>query len=281
MKLLQQSYPASKSKKEIVVSAMFIAINVFFFLVVFQPFGTYTFSHPFKYVLLLPYAFITFLAFTLAGILMTGKIKNWNVAKEILKTITVLVVCSVMNYWYNARMINNTPFSIAQLGYMIIFTFAVGVPLTLFYMLIRYVYLLRNTNIAVRQIETEAVPATEETESRRLFITAEVGNEALELAATDFLFAEAEGNYCHVYYLNHGTVQKKLLRLSLGNFEQQIADENMLRCHRSFVVNLRKLSGIKGNAQGYKLTLDKAAVIVPVSRKYVPLLRAFIDKQAF
>ncbi|MCH8125717.1 LytTR family transcriptional regulator [candidate division KSB1 bacterium] len=52
-------------------------------------------------------------------------------------------------------------------------------------------------------------------------------------------------------------VKETLLRSSLKRLEQQIPFSFIVCCHRSFIINLRKVNSITGNANGYRLLLQK------------------------
>jgi DNA-binding LytR/AlgR family response regulator len=52
--------------------------------------------------------------------------------------------------------------------------------------------------------------------------------------------------------------------------------ENIFQCHRSFVVNVNNITSARGNSNGYQLRLGKCPSSIPVSRQYVPKLKAFI-----
>lgn len=92
-------------------------------------------------------------------------------------------------------------------------------------------------------------------------------SENLELPAADFLFAAAADNYTNIYYLHNGLLQQVLFRVSVKSLaEQAAAISSIFRCHKSFLVNLRQVAHISGNAQGYKLHLHQNEFTVPVSR---------------
>ncbi|MFC0185517.1 LytTR family transcriptional regulator DNA-binding domain-containing protein [Pseudarcicella hirudinis] len=68
-------------------------------------------------------------------------------------------------------------------------------------------------------------------------------------------------------YEKDGQVYKELIRSSLSRLEGQIDNPEIVRCHRSFIVNLSKVASVSGNAQGYKLKLKGYEMLVPVARK--------------
>lgn len=64
----------------------------------------------------------------------------------------------------------------------------------------------------------------------------------------------------------------------MKSVEEQISSKKILRCHRSYIVNLEKIESLKGNAQGYKLKIFDSNYIVPVSRKYLNLINEVFNK---
>jgi len=274
IKLFSTPYPFSGTKKEILLSALYIGLAVYFFLAVFQPFGTYDFSHPLKYLLLLPYSLIAFLFFTVADLSLKGKTGNWNVGKELLKATITLLICAGFNYWYNSRVVSNTPFSLNSLLSMSVFTLAIGLPICAVYLPAKYIYFKYANN---RRPVPAPATAPLSAAADFLYLKATTGSDTLELAKNDFLFAEAEGNYCHIFYTDNGTLHKHLMRTSLKNLEEQVAGADIKRCHRSYIVNLNSITSAKGNSQGYKLWIATTEHYIPVSRKYVSLALPFVQ----
>lgn len=259
--ILQMTYPISESKKEIWLSSLGIALMAYLFLVVFQPFGTYNYTNANKYLLLAPYAVITFVTFS-GGDLISARSKKWSWSREIIKIIILLSVCSFLNYWYSICFINNAGFSLRTLFYMGIFTFALGIPVCTIYFLGRYILLKSSANSpASETAETGNISAGS------LMITPDAG-EGLELSADDFICARSEGNYSALHYLRNGTVQKRLIRIPLKKLEEQICGQSIRRCHRSYIINTQKAMNKKGNAQGYRTGMEHLSDSIPISRKY-------------
>ena len=57
-----------------------------------------------------------------------------------------------------------------------------------------------------------------------------------------------------------------MLRVNLKNIENQLADTSLIRCHRSYIVNVNAIRHVAGNTNGYKLTVRDTDFEVPVSR---------------
>ena len=91
--------------------------------------------------------------------------------------------------------------------------------------------------------------------------------ESLDLDLNSFLFAQAENNYCEIFWTDsEGEVASKLMRLSLKNLEDQIVSDYVMRCHRSYMINLLRVDSVTGNANGYRLQMIGAGEGIPVSR---------------
>jgi DNA-binding LytR/AlgR family response regulator len=91
-------------------------------------------------------------------------------------------------------------------------------------------------------------------------------SESLTFNLPDLLFIEADDNYSTVMWKEAGALQKKLLRVNLKNIESQLDNSFMLRCHRSYIVNVNAISAISGNTNGYKLKINGSDFSIPVSR---------------
>lgn len=99
----------------------------------------------------------------------------------------------------------------------------------------------------------------------------------MEVHEVDFLFATAEGNYVDLVSIaTDGTLRKTTHRLTLASLEQQLDADFLHRCHRSYLVNLRKVDQWEGNTQGLRLLLQGHQETIPVSRKYVAEIRAWL-----
>ncbi len=65
--------------------------------------------------------------------------------------------------------------------------------------------------------------------------------------------------------------------MPISKLESQINEFGLIRCHRSYIMNPDKVIQVSGNAQGLKLELSNKTYQVPVSRKYIPEIKAVLD----
>ena len=93
----------------------------------------------------------------------------------------------------------------------------------------------------------------------------------------DLLYLESSDNYVIVYYLDHTKVSKFLIRNSLKNYEESLGVPNLVRCHRSYIVNFDKVKIMRKEKEGLLLELDiPQQLSLPVSKTYVAaIIEAF------
>ncbi|MBO7416587.1 MAG: LytTR family transcriptional regulator [Bacteroidaceae bacterium] len=94
---------------------------------------------------------------------------------------------------------------------------------------------------------------------------------ALKLAVTAnaILYVEASDNYVNIFYLNNDRLVRFPLRNSMRGIEQICESNNIVRCHRSYYVNLRKVRAIQRDKDGLFAELTyPAAPHIPVSSTY-------------
>lgn len=101
-----------------------------------------------------------------------------------------------------------------------------------------------------------------------IVLKSNIVNDAFVTNSNDLLFIEAEKNYVTIVSNKKGKVHKTLLRLSLVKAQEQITSDAIIRCHRSFLININAVSKVRGNSQGLKLVLSDELPPVPVSRSY-------------
>lgn len=86
----------------------------------------------------------------------------------------------------------------------------------------------------------------------------------------NLLYLESAENYVSICYLNKGKVSKYLLRDTLKKVEESLSGTEIIRCHRSYMVNFEKVKVIKKDKYGLNLELDNpSAIDIPVSKTYV------------
>jgi len=91
----------------------------------------------------------------------------------------------------------------------------------------------------------------------------------ISVHSKDLLYIESADNYVTIYYENHGKLKKYLLRNRLKTIENHLADTNVVRCHRSYLVNLERVKVVRREKEGLFMELDNELVKdIQVSKSY-------------
>ena len=91
----------------------------------------------------------------------------------------------------------------------------------------------------------------------------------LSVKRTNLLYIESADNYVCIWYLNKGVLTKFMLRNSLKSIEESLAETNVLRCHRSYMVNFDQVKVIRREKDGIYLELGVEKVPdIPISKTY-------------
>lgn len=106
-------------------------------------------------------------------------------------------------------------------------------------------------------------------------------NGALKLTINSetLYYMESQDNYVKIYYENHGKLLSYMLRSRTKTIEENLAETSMVRCHRSYMVNVMKINHIKkGGKSRYIVLSNNEIKPIPVSKSYFKNLVEKIDK---
>lgn len=106
-------------------------------------------------------------------------------------------------------------------------------------------------------------------------------NGALKLTinSDSLYYMESQDNYVKIFYENHGKLLSYMLRCRTKTIEENLADTSMVRCHRSYMVNVMKINHIKKRSKiRYIILSAKEIKPIPVSKSYFKNLIEKIDK---
>ncbi len=283
--LLKQPYPSHESPGRQLRTAALIGLFVGLFLLLFQPFGIGIWETSSKTLKILGFGLVTFIITTFAFIVLPRLFprqfsdERWTVGREILLIIGNILLIAVANRLYQEWLLQLEGISsgVSWLS-VILITFLLGIFPTAAGVLFSYIRQLKKYSESAAQFAPHppsplppanpVEPSSDAPVNPSITLMADNEKDTLMLNATDLLLVESSDNYCTVVYQQGAKISKLLLRSSLSRLAGQINQPHIVRCHRSYLVNLDRIEHITGNAQGYKLHLTDGDFIVPVSRQY-------------
>lgn len=272
---IKQPYPFYYEElKKVLFLLCFIAIASFLFTYLFDPFVVNIEEHKIDYLWIItlhsvtpiPVAFIYFF-------LLKKSVKNtenWTLGKEFLHLAIVLFLIGIASFLIRDFIYTNPDnWSFRYLWEEIRNTFLVGILLLLIILPLNLQRLInkRSNDLKKLPINQQYSNITDEV----VQITTPIKEENFELNIRTFLYAKVDGNYLEIYYDYSTDNEKKMKRLTLKEFLNQLNSYPFIfKTHRSYVVNLNTIESVSGNAQGYVLHLKNYSNrTIPVSRSKI------------
>lgn len=97
----------------------------------------------------------------------------------------------------------------------------------------------------------------------------EKGEVQVSVLPSRLLFLKSADNYVEFYFLKQGKVKKELIRTTLKRLEKDMEKINVLRCHRSYMVNAEKVSLLQRTSKGLMIEIEGYSdALIPVSKSY-------------
>lgn len=197
--------------------------------------------------------------------------EKWNVQKTlVLFLVTVLTIAisiTVFAYFFdNPNNKHFSPFFFTILIRSIALSFFPIVFLVFYSERILY---RRNHLHAIEIInELKTNQQTEQKQTKNVIYTfAKNTKDEIKITENELLYIKGEGNYCLLVCKKKSILIKQLIRSSLKEIEQVISNsDHFLRCHKSYIININKISDVTGNAKGYIFHLNEPEYKIPASR---------------
>jgi len=123
---------------------------------------------------------------------------------------------------------------------------------------------------ALAKVENAIKQRDQRGTGRDLRISAERDGNKVFILARDISYVEARGDYADI----HTQGASYLAKSSMASLEERLADEGFMRVHKSFIVNIGKVHGVRALGQGLmELTLAHEERTIPVSRRRTAQLK--------
>lgn len=268
---LKEPYPFYYEKRNLPWFLLKVFLFGTFFLYTFQPFSINWSEHKYSFLTIcMVHSLTAILAllpvFLIADSMVPDK-NSWTVYKEIgLISIGFFLVgvgnFLIRDYIYSSQHHHN--WTTAYLWEEISNAFLIAI------ILYPIIIIFNNYRLKTKYTKEGQLLSPTTTEkslavaSQKMTFLNSAGISELELTEEQFLFVKSDGNYITVYFKNQEQVEKKLIRSTLTALSNQYP--HLFQPHRSYLVNLDKISRIGGNSQGYTLHFDNCDIAIPVSR---------------
>ncbi|GAA4271532.1 hypothetical protein GCM10022258_08260 [Aquimarina gracilis] len=100
--------------------------------------------------------------------------------------------------------------------------------------------------------------------------------DSIILSLDALLYVKAQDNYVDIYYLKDNQVKKQLLRVTMKALALKLKEKAIIRCHRSYLVNMNKVIKIDNNGYQMQLLLSNIKNPIPISRSYINSVKELV-----
>lgn len=287
---LKNPYPLKDSlKRNLMIASV---VSLFVFLINYSLYDDSSISQFNCSIVEMSFVFgaITFMVVLLVfyffpKFILSDKIKeNWTILNEIVLIFFLHLIIAIFNILLSLCFVKESfLLTFETVLYSVLFTFLFGFFPTLFIHWIDYTlqlkYALKKVLDYNNKLENKMKQTIHVYEDSVLRLPSNKNNDAIVLDVNDLILIKSEGNYIEIYTDENGKITKSLYRYSLQLIEEKLSGyQFVLRVHRSFVVNVYKVSKASGNARNYQLFFKGIEESIPVSRnKFDIFVNTFDD----
>jgi len=244
------------SYKDNFLIAAITSIWLILFLVLIAPFDIAELSFQNRLILMPLYGVISFLSYIIFIPLQNWlfqKVGKWNLYLELGFIILFNIIAFLGCYIYYQSDIINGNYPLRK--------FALEVYYPIFLILLTIIIFLRWFLFRIIR------PVQE----KKIILKGENKLDVLQIHFSNLVCVSSSDNYVEIYYLENGMLQKKLLRNTLKNIQQD--EPRLLKVHRSYLINPFHLLAWK-NATTIQLT----QIDVPVTRNFKNEVFALLNR---
>jgi hypothetical protein len=270
-------YPFNEDLKHNSIIIFFISLGVPLFLFLLQPFGFSLLPKHDKYYLIIGFGVITFLALSLHLLLIpslfpkTFTSSKWNVKKEIFWNLWILFTI-LTGYFFYSKILAILKFD---------FNLVIKLILTAIIPISALIIINQNRMLRSRAKFADDINKKlqdhKQLQEKIIYFNSDYQKDSLAIKVNLLLFIRSANNYIEVFWKEGAVTRNQMIRCSMAYAEELLKEHKfIIKCHRSFIVNINHIDRFEGNLQGYKLYFDKIDFPIPVSKNFAGKLRELI-----
>lgn len=272
MAILNRPFPMSFLIQKPYWGILSFFIILYIFVVLYHPLGIHeTVAFSFSFTMLIYCLLISLMVLGMSILIKRNnafsKTKIWTVSKEISSIILLLTTIGISAFLFGFMMEDSSSrWNMSTFIDSFFRAVAIGVIPVFFPSLlnIRYAF----TPEIFSEYKSNEQNSSNKNNEPLIQIESKAKKEELSFYPNEFIYAESEGNYVVFHLMKESGKNDVMIRNSISNIESQLQSKPFLvRIHRAFIVNLKKVSSKKGNSLGYQLEIKGSNKPLPVSRQ--------------
>ncbi|MBR5828684.1 MAG: LytTR family transcriptional regulator [Bacteroidaceae bacterium] len=264
-------------KRSQIIMVLFVSIFAVAFINIFQPFGSDTWIDNNKITTTTYFLWSTLLVSIGMIVVAISRVIMYNFSRKPSHNITIL---KYIGWVFIELLLLSGAFTLLALivkGNLNLTTddpmeiYVNAIKNTIYILFIPYIICIlffsyQNNKIKLRELMGENLGFKS---SNLISIRDSRGILQLSVAKENLLYIESADNYICIWYQKGEVLKKKLLRITMKEISEQLADTNIVRCHRSYLINLDLVKVMRREKENMFLELGVPNVKeIPISKTY-------------
>ena len=264
-------------KRSQIIMVLFVSIFAVAFINIFQPFGSDTWIDNNKITTTTYFLWSTLLVCIGMIVVAISRVIMYNFSRKPSHNITIL---KYIGWVFIELLLLSGAFTLLALivkGNLNLTTddpmeiYVNAIKNTIYILFIPYIICIlffsyQNNKIKLRELMGENLGFKS---SNLISIRDSRGILQLSVAKENLLYIESADNYICIWYQKGEVLKKKLLRITMKEISEQLADTNIVRCHRSYLINLDLVKVMRREKENMFLELGVPNVKeIPISKTY-------------
>ena len=264
-------------KRSQIIMVLFVSIFAVAFINIFQPFGSDTWIDNNKITTTTYFLWSTLLVSIGMIVVAISRVIMYNFSRKPSHNITIL---KYIGWVFIELLLLSGAFTLLALivkGNLNLTTddpmeiYVNAIKNTIYILFIPYIICIlffsyQNNKIKLKELMGENLGFKS---SNLISIRDSRGILQLSVAKENLLYIESADNYICIWYQKGEVLKKKLLRITMKEISEQLADTNIVRCHRSYLINLDLVKVMRREKENMFLELGVPNVKeVPISKTY-------------
>ena len=236
-----------------------------------QPFGISEFLNSSKTLYLIGFGIVAYLGMLIAKFVLPMVLSNfyndqqWTIARQVVHLSATILVVGILIMAYSNY------FNIVAFTFLdIIKAVAIAIiPITIITFIQQNLF--HNKFSTTAENINSNLGSINPPDSKQLFpvmVFGEIGQK-LSLIPNQLIYAETSKDSTDFYWQSLVGIEKTTIHTPLAQVEKELAAHpQFIRLHRKFVINMRGIHKVEGNARGYRLRIARTKHEIPVSWKF-------------
>jgi DNA-binding LytR/AlgR family response regulator len=196
---------------------------------------------------------------------------SWTIKKEILWNLWILFTI-LAGYFLFTRFMGLMKFGFDM---VITLVFVAIIPISII-IIINYNKMIRS-HLKLADDMNKKLRENKDVHDKVVYFNSDYQKDNLVIKINSLLLIRSANNYIEVFWREGELIKSQMIRMSLLNAEKILKDYKfVLKCHRSYLININFIEKVEGNSQGYKLYFENVSFPIPVSKNSIDKLQGLI-----